>query len=46
MTLTEQSLIYQGQFGTFTIDEKDRLEVIIYRLGLTQRGSSRVAFSG
>ena len=35
MTLTEQSPIYQGQFGTFTIDEKDRLEVIIYRLGLT-----------
>lgn len=35
MTLTEQSPIYQGQFGTFTINEKDRLEVIIYRVGLT-----------
>jgi len=27
--------IYQGQFGEFTIEKRDRLEVIIYRFGLT-----------
>lgn len=35
MTLTEPSPTYQGQFGTFTINQQDRLEVIIYRVGLT-----------
>ncbi|MEM9218669.1 MAG: DUF2301 domain-containing membrane protein [Cyanobacteria bacterium P01_F01_bin.150] len=29
-----QPLIYQGQFGEFTITDSDRLEVTIYRLGL------------
>lgn len=37
--ITSQSAIspevYQGQFGEFTIEGRDRLEVIIYRLGLT-----------
>ena len=29
-----QSVIYQGQFGEFTITDSDRQEVTIYRLGL------------
>ncbi|MEO0406407.1 MAG: DUF2301 domain-containing membrane protein [Cyanobacteria bacterium P01_A01_bin.135] len=29
-----QPLVYQGQFGEFTITDRDRLEVKIYRLGL------------
>ncbi len=32
--MIQQSPIYEGQFGTFTIDQSDRLEVIIYRIGL------------
>ncbi|ELR99961.1 DUF2301 domain-containing membrane protein [Gloeocapsa sp. PCC 73106] len=34
-----QSEIYQGQFGEFIIERRDRLEVIIYRLGLTLAAS-------
>jgi uncharacterized integral membrane protein len=29
-----ESVVYQGQFGEFTIDERDRASVIIYRSGL------------
>ena len=32
--LAPQSIIYQGQFGDFTIDSRDRTSVIIYRAGL------------
>lgn len=32
--LQETGEIYQGQFGTFTVDRSDRLEVVLYRLGL------------
>lgn len=31
---TQQPIIYQGQFGEFTIDQVDRQGVIIYRAGL------------
>jgi uncharacterized integral membrane protein len=37
MTTTQDNInleIYQGQFGEFTIDQSDRLGVIIYRAGL------------
>lgn len=27
--------VYEGQFGSFTIDQRDRQEVILYRAGLT-----------
>ena len=27
-------MVYEGQFGTFTIDEEDRKEVVLYRVGL------------
>lgn len=37
-----ESEIYQGQFGEFTIDRRDRLEVIIYRGGLTLAALSMV----
>lgn len=30
-----ESVVYQGQFGEFTITQDDRREVIIYRTGLT-----------
>ncbi|MEO0988306.1 MAG: DUF2301 domain-containing membrane protein [Cyanobacteria bacterium J06639_14] len=30
----QESVIYQGQFGPFTIEEPDRREVILYRAGL------------
>ena len=30
----EPPVIYEGQFGTFTIDQSDRQEVILYRAGL------------
>lgn len=30
----QEPIIYQGQFGTFTIDASDRQEVILYRAGL------------
>lgn len=30
----ESNAVYQGQFGSFVIDERDRREVMIYRLGL------------
>ncbi|WP_267384593.1 DUF2301 domain-containing membrane protein [Cyanobacterium sp. uoEpiScrs1] len=33
-TKLEQLAVYQGQFGDFTITQNDRIEVIIYRLGL------------
>lgn len=32
--LAPESIIYQGQFGNFTIDSSDRTSVIIYRIGL------------
>lgn len=32
--LAPESIIYQGQFGDFTIDRSDRTSVIIYRTGL------------
>ena len=31
---TQEPLVYQGQFGSFTIDDHDRQGVIIYRSGL------------
>ena len=31
---TQQPIVYQGQFGEFTIDQSDRQGVIIYRAGL------------
>lgn len=34
MTQTIDPIIYQGQFGEFTIDDHDRREVVIYRSGL------------
>ncbi|BBA78997.1 hypothetical protein RGRSB_0414 [cyanobacterium endosymbiont of Rhopalodia gibberula] len=33
-TKTEQLAVYKGQFGEFIITQNDRIEVIIYRLGL------------
>lgn len=46
MTTLQQSepVVYQGQFGEFTITEKDRLGVIIYRAGLVTAALS-FAFS-
>jgi len=38
--------VYQGQYSTFSITEGDRLEVIIYRLGLWLAGLSFIAGSG
>jgi uncharacterized integral membrane protein len=32
--LQETGEIYQGQFGTFTVNRDDRLEVVLYRIGL------------
>ncbi|WP_009631361.1 DUF2301 domain-containing membrane protein [Synechocystis sp. PCC 7509] len=32
--LAPEAIIYQGQFGDFTIDKSDRISVIIYRTGL------------
>ena len=32
--MIQQSPIFEGQFGTFTIEKNDRLEVISYRVGL------------
>ena len=32
--ITSQPQVYQGEYGQFTIDKDDRLEVIIYRSGL------------
>ena len=32
--LATESIIYQGQFGDFTVDKSDRTSVIIYRTGL------------
>ncbi len=40
------SPVYQGQFGTFTINEHDRREVIIYRTGLAIAASSFVVGAG
>lgn len=34
MTSSIEPVIYQGQFGEFTITERDRWEVIVYRSGL------------
>ncbi len=34
MTQATEPIIYQGQFGEFTIDNRDRREVIVYRCGL------------
>lgn len=30
----QETIVYKGQFGSFTIDEHDRQEVILYRAGL------------
>jgi uncharacterized integral membrane protein len=37
---TTMSLVYQGQFGEFTITDADRREVILYRTGLAIAGLS------
>jgi uncharacterized integral membrane protein len=34
MTQTIEPIIYQGQFGEFTVTDRDRQEVILYRAGL------------
>ncbi|MGB3298869.1 MAG: DUF2301 domain-containing membrane protein [Phormidesmis sp.] len=34
------SEVYDGQFGTFTVDEHDRQEVVLYRAGLAVAASS------
>ncbi|BAU13718.1 putative integral membrane protein [Leptolyngbya sp. NIES-3755] len=31
---TQEPIVYQGQFGSFTIEDHDRQSVIIYRIGL------------
>jgi len=31
---TQEPIVYQGQFGSFTIDDHDRQGVILYRIGL------------
>ena len=36
----EESIVYQGQFGEFTITDDDRQEVKIYRAGLTVAATS------
>lgn len=41
--MTAQSQVYQGQYGTFSITDSDRLEVIVYRLGLWLAGLSFLA---
>ena len=38
--------IYEGQFGTFTVDEGDRQEVILYRAGLAVAAASFAAAVG
>ena len=41
---TSTSEVYEGQFGTFTVDADDRQEVVLYRAGLaTAAGSFAVA---
>jgi uncharacterized integral membrane protein len=32
--LTSEPVVYEGQFGSFTIDARDRQEVVLYRAGL------------
>ena len=44
--MVQQSPVYQGQFGNFTIDKDDRLEVIIYRCGLAISAVSLCLGSG
>ncbi len=34
MTVQTLAEVYEGQFGTFTIEESDRQEVVLYRAGL------------
>ncbi len=43
---TLETEIYQGQFGEFTINERDRREVIIYRSGLIASAVSFAVGSG
>lgn len=44
--MEEMSEVYEGQFGTFTIDKSDRTEVILYRAGLAiAAGSFAIAAS-
>ncbi|HIK37853.1 MAG: DUF2301 domain-containing membrane protein [Geminocystis sp.] len=38
--MSPQSPVYQGQFGPYQITSADKLEVIVYRLGLTLTGLS------
>jgi len=37
---SETAEIYEGQFGTFTIDQSDRQEVVLYRAGLAIAATS------
>ena len=43
---TLETEVYQGQFGEFTINDRDRLEVIIYRSGLIASAVSFAVGSG
>jgi uncharacterized integral membrane protein len=45
MTTNIEPQIYKGQYGNFVITDSDRLEVIIYRLGLLIAGLSFTAAS-
>ena len=38
--LDKEPQSYQGQFGEYTITKRDRLEVIIYRVGLVVAAAS------
>ncbi len=44
--LASASEVYQGQFGTFTITERDRRDVIFYRVGLGLAGLAFAVGSG
>ncbi len=38
--VVESEAVYEGQFGSFTVDRKDRTEVILYRAGLAVAAGS------
>jgi uncharacterized integral membrane protein len=46
MTSSIEPVIYQGQFGEFTITERDRWEVIVYRSGLVLAAACFVIGAG
>ncbi len=46
MTSSVEPVIYQGQFGEFTITEHDRREVIVYRSGLVLAAACFVIGTG